>query len=339
LAQALASSEAGLPTGAGLIPILRNKLNFKHEMGVRQVSGDPGLFEALRRNAALTSQDVNLYAQAGRRIFSGLPLASSIDDFLDMHRGDGFIQACGKLAVVQAILEAERASKLFFDNRKLQSLDIETIAQTWYVQFMRILRQGVSKQEAGRLFENVSFVSFNYDRCIEQFLFQAVQLAYGFDPATARQLCRTLNVCHPYGSVGLSPDLPQPHSPGDVPFGADAYDLVALANNIKTYTEQAHSEEWKKIKVAMKDAETVVFLGFAFHPQNMQLLSTDGDTRIRNVYATAKGISASDVMVTERLIRTMLGSRSSSVSREDVRIVDTSCNDLFKEYWRSLALS
>jgi hypothetical protein len=334
-----ASSEAGLPTGAGLIPILRNKLNFKHEMGVRQIGGDPSLFEALRRNAVFTSQDVNLYSEAGRKIYSGLPLANSIDDFLDMHRDDKFIQACGKLAIVQSILEAERSSKLFFDHRELRNLDIDKISQTWYVQFMRILRQGISKQEASRLFENVSFVSFNYDRCIEQFLFQAVQLAYDFDPATAHQLCDALRVCHPYGSVGLSPDLPHPRSPGDVPFGADSYDVVALSNNIKTYTEQAHSAEWKKIGDAMKDAETVVFLGFAFHPQNMQLLSTEGDTRIRHVYATAKGISASDVVVIERLIRTMLGSRSSSVPQENIHIVDISCNDLFKEYWRSLTLS
>jgi len=140
-----ASSEAGLPTGAGLIPILRNKLNFKHEMGVRQIGGDPSLFEALRRNAVFTSQDVNLYSEAGRKIYSGLPLANSIDDFLDMHRDDKFIQACGKLAIVQSILEAERSSKLFFDHRELRNLDIDKISQTWYVQFMRILRQGISK--------------------------------------------------------------------------------------------------------------------------------------------------------------------------------------------------
>jgi hypothetical protein len=120
-----ASSEAGLPTGAGLIPILRNKLNFKHEMGVRQIGGDPSLFEALRRNAVFTSQDVNLYSEAGRKIYSGLPLANSIDDFLDMHRDDKFIQACGKLAIVQSILEAERSSKLFFDHRELRNLDID----------------------------------------------------------------------------------------------------------------------------------------------------------------------------------------------------------------------
>jgi hypothetical protein len=238
-----ASSEAGLPTGAELIPIVRNKLNFKHEMGVRQISGDPTLFEVLRRNATLSSQDVNLYADAGRRIYSGLPLANSIDDFMDMHRDDGFVQACGKLAIVQTILEAERGSKLFYDYRKSRNLDVDNVDQTWYVQFMRILRQGISKQEASRLFENVSFVSFNYDRCIEQFLFHAVQLAYGFDAAATHQLCSTLKVCHPYGSVGLSPDLPEARSPGDVPFGADVYDVVALSNNVKTYTEQAHSEE------------------------------------------------------------------------------------------------
>jgi hypothetical protein len=88
----------------------------------------------------------------------------------------------------------------------------------------------------------------------------------------------------------------------------------------------------------MKAAETVVFLGFAFHPQNMQLLSTEGDTRIQHVYATAKGISASDVIVIERLIRTMLGSHSPKVSTKNVHIVNASCNDLFREYWRSLTL-
>jgi hypothetical protein len=103
-----ASREVGLPSGTELIPIIRQKVNFKHEMGVRQTSGDAQLFEVLRQNARLTSQDVNDYGNAGRKIANGLLTANSIDDFLDMHNDDGCIRTCGKLAIAQTILEQEK---------------------------------------------------------------------------------------------------------------------------------------------------------------------------------------------------------------------------------------
>jgi hypothetical protein len=334
-----AGQEVGLPTGPELIPIIRNKLNFKHDRRHRLVSGDPALFETLLRNARFTSQDVNQYTDAGRKICAGILLTNSIDDFMDMHRDDGYVQACGKLAIVQSILEAERGSKLYFDQLKAESFELEQLSQTWLVQFMRILRQGVSKDELHKIFENVSFIVFNYDRCMEHFLFHAIRVAYALDdPDELNAIFKTLRIFHPYGSVGLYSKYPSSLAPGDVPFGGSS-ELVSLANTIKTYTQQTKNfEEMEKIKAEIRQADALVFLGFAFHPQNMRLLHTDGENQITRVYATAVGISQSDINVIKGMIRTVLQTRSLSIAESYLNVANKTCYELFQEYWRSLTM-
>jgi hypothetical protein len=335
-----AGQEVGLPTGPELIPIIRNKLNFTPDRPHRHVSGDPTILEILRRDAWFTSQDVNQYTAAGKKIYAALFLANSIDDFMDMHRDDKYVQACGKLAIVQSILEAERGSKLYFDRFQADSFDLESLSQTWLVQFMRILRQGISKSELHRIFENVSFIVFNYDRCVEHFLFHAIRLAYALDnPDELNSIFSTLRIFHPYGSVGLYCRYPTSPSPSDVLFGSDDAELVSLANNIKTYTEQIENpSEIEKINVEIRQADALVFLGFAFHPQNMRLLQTDGENQITRVYATAVGISQSDINVTKEMIRRMVQTRSLSIAESYLNVANKTCYDLFQEYWRSLTL-
>jgi hypothetical protein len=157
-----ASKEVGLPTGSELIPIICKKLDFRHELDGTQISGDKALFGVLRRNAHLISQDVNLFGMAGRRIASGLPLANSIDDFMDMHRNDSYIQACGKLAIVQTIVEQEARSVLSYDPQQSYHPNLEKLIETWLVQFMRILREDIQKPRASDLFRNVAVWSTFY---------------------------------------------------------------------------------------------------------------------------------------------------------------------------------
>ena len=100
---------------------------------------------------------------------------------------------------MKAILEAQQKSKLYSDN-------IATFRQTilrtrWFVKFMQMLGRGVSKENIRNIFDRVSFIVFNYDRCLEHFLLHALQQAYGIRRDEAEAILSGVRIIHPYGLV------------------------------------------------------------------------------------------------------------------------------------------
>ena len=113
------------------------------------------------------------------------------------------------------------------------------------------------------VFENVTIICFNYDRCIEQFLTYWLISVYGISYGDAQELVAGLKILRPYGAVA-----PLPIGGGaGVDFGANLrfLDLRPLIQNIKTFTEQIGDENvMSEIRSAVAGAETIVFLGFAY---------------------------------------------------------------------------
>src|SRR5688500_5675597 len=115
-----ASCEAELPAGEKLKSELESKLNIKFDIfefdSTRPKTGDSVIWEAIRQHG-IQSQAHNVSLEPCRlaavRISEGLSLDSSIDHFLDKHRGDEKIELCGKLGIAKCILEAESQSKLY----------------------------------------------------------------------------------------------------------------------------------------------------------------------------------------------------------------------------------
>jgi hypothetical protein len=73
---------------------------------------------------------------------------------------------------VKAILEAENKSSLYFNPQSHQTIAFSDNAETWLVKFMRILSQERRLEDVEKIFDKVSFIVFNYDRCLEHFLVQ-----------------------------------------------------------------------------------------------------------------------------------------------------------------------
>jgi hypothetical protein len=90
------------------------------------------------------------------------------------------------------------------DNR-YASFAIEKIKKTWLHRFVQLLHTGVSVDDVGKLFENVSIIKFNYDRCIEHFLLYAIHDIYHLDAGRTEELLSTLKIVHPYGTIGRLP--------------------------------------------------------------------------------------------------------------------------------------
>jgi hypothetical protein len=339
-----ASEEAGLPIGKRLVDIIAGKLDFEVERGIlREGTGDFDIIDALQQKTQ-TREGINTYLQAAWRVRDGIIFSNSIDSFIDVHRDDEGIQLCGKLAIAKTVLEAERSSKLFIDKPNGEFADLDGLKNTWFFDFARHLNEGVRKPEIGRIFEKVSFVVFNYDRCFEHFMYQTLRRHYGVSESEAASTMKTLAIFHPYGTIG---ELPW-ESPGGIPFGfsPNRAAMQFMVSRIKTYTERVEEREiLLGIREAVKKADTLVFLGFSYHPENMKLLSPGEGCNTERVFGTAFGISDSNLEVIADQIRQMVGRKLSQTTTtafstkvwEPIYVHNNlTCRGLLQEYSRSL---
>jgi hypothetical protein len=224
-------------------------------------------------------------------IRDGIAFAQSIDDFLDQHRTNSYLKQYGKAAIVKTILEAERSSKLYFNAYNGEAFDPTRFGDTWFMRFMHMLGRGIPTEDVRQIFDNLAFIVFNYDRCLEWFLTNALQMTYGIPAEMAEGIVGDLRIIHPYGSVG------------DAPFGFDRADYFRLGGDIKTYTEQiAAADVIAQLTAEVERADAIVFLGFAFHSQNLLMLNPPKPMKPKSVYGTAYKMSDADVgVVTEQI--------------------------------------
>lgn len=333
-----ASAEVGLPTGEELKERISELFDMRFGGFGTLESGDDKILEALKLHVIKTTgnkKNLQSFVDTARHIRDGLPLAISIDNFIDTHRDNEKIALCGKLAIVCSILEAENKSDLNFDRLKANAnINFNSIADTWYISFFKLLTENCKKNELCDRFKDITLIVFNYDRCIEHFLYNALQLYYGIDESEAAELVKSINIFHPYGSVGTLPWL---HKDGNIEFGSSLKlkKLLELAQEIKTFTEgtDPKSSEIDEIKLYMAEAQKLVFLGFAFHKLNMQLIKPEIG-RLTNCFATTYGVSIWD----ERIIESQIGELYSYCSSSfNVKTNNSTCGAFFKKFSKSLS--
>jgi hypothetical protein len=167
------SVEVGLPTGKDMAMAIGKKMDIRFE-GFTQPTGE-GDFQLFAQLTNSLRDHANEFQQAAWVIRDGIRFSQSIDDFLDQHRGNAYVNFYGKAAIAKTILEAEQKSKLYFNRFEGQEMfDVSAIANTWFVKFMHMLGRGVPKENVREILDNVAFIVFNYDRCMEFFLTNAL---------------------------------------------------------------------------------------------------------------------------------------------------------------------
>lgn len=342
------SAEVGMPVGEKLKSLISNKLNIEYDGYSNLTSGDRGIARALlryaERDGSYSDLKVRQQIEKAQSLRRALPHAISIDNLLDARRDDKVAEICGKLGIFQSILEAERRSQIFVSERK--PINFGALNDAWFSYFVKILAEDVSKEEVGIIFNNVAFINFNYDRCLEHYLMHALLDYYDLEEKTAIDTVKRLKVLRPYGSVGkLSWQDDNPNF--STAFGDDRYlannDLYSLdkgvqllnaANQIKTFNEKNHEPQaLKELHAILEEAENIVFLGFAFHRQNLELLKPEGQCKVQNVFATTMGVSGSDWSIIHReLVSLLVQKPKNSIP---IHSLNGRCSELFKEYRRS----
>jgi len=273
------------------------------------------------------------YIEAAWQIGESAKQAISIDNVLDALE-DPRIELVGKLGIARAIIKAEADSPSFKPLSPVRPLDLSRFDETWYSSFTKLLTENVRKSAVDGLFSNLEIINFNYDRCIEHYLPFSLANYYGVEPDDIRKIMETLVVHRPYGATGRLPW--QKGNGPPVKFGTvDTRQLIEVAKQLQTFTERVQEgTEISAMKSSVAKADRIIFLGFAFHRQNVELIAekTQGHTEI---IATALNISSNDRTVIKAELESEFGF-TAFAGESRITFADTTCQSLFKDYWRSL---
>lgn len=297
-----ASVELNLPTGDMLMPRIRVALQSDQSQngwGFGNSAIVTALVHSLRaRFGDSAFAHMEQYRTAAQKIVRALPYARSIDTYLESQKHDGYVVHLGKLAITSCILDAEKESYLIRD--KANPMNARMVGESWYDPLAKMLTSGHNPESIQTVFNNVSFVTFNYDRCLETFLYRMLDEYFDANALQIEAALVNANIVHAYGQVGRLPWQTRSRGVDDpVPFGGpqnqDSMTALAdVANGIKTYTETADSGVADTIKGLMTSAETIVFMGFGYLKQNLELLRPIGTPNVKRILGTAYGLSSAD---------------------------------------------
>lgn len=339
------SKEVGLPIGNELKSQIATALDIKFDdFGNKQISGDYLITEAFRQitNNLGFSGNINPHLQVCWQIRDAMPQAPSIDAFIASHPMEPKIAECSKLAIAKCILEAEKNSYLYVDPSNIRNtVNFAQIEGTWYHRFFQNLTSGYQVGEIKQRLSKIAIISFNYDRCIEHYLHAALCNWYGIDSNAASAILSHLEIYHPYGSVGTLPY--ENMSESAIGYGNTrlaATQLITISKGIKTFTEgtDEQNSDIVKIRSTLKSAKKVLYLGFSFLDQNLDLLfGSDSDTSSHeqtNSYGTALGMSTPDI----EFVKNELSLRAKQSIHSIALHQEMTCSKLFQHYGRALKI-
>jgi hypothetical protein len=211
-----------------------------------------------------------------RTIRDALDHHSSIDNLVHHFAHQGDVARIAKIRIAEAILSREAscmwASTVREEERyeARQRMAIEKANRSGLKALFEIIMAGCSRPLIEDAFASIGFINFNYDRTLEHYLLNALKQRSQLAPAQAASVVEGLKIWRPYGPVG---DYPLAGRRG-VPFGASTADLIDVASNIRTYSEAVSDDELKDAREFLANSAQIVFLGCAYHRQNLDLLQS-----------------------------------------------------------------
>lgn len=275
-----ASIPYGFPSGEGLVDLICGGDNDFKRLVAEGAEG-----------ACVSYLDVSHFITA-----LGEAEPESIDVFLG---NKPEFEKVGKAAIAATLLPRECESELKSKWRELRLKDEKSkLGGHWYKYLSNLLQANTSFEEFNE--NKLSIITFNYDRSLEHYLFTTLQASFHKKrPEECAEKLNSIKIVHIYGQLGYLPW--QTNDGGDIPFasGPQAYDRESILRirraiqSIKTMSEDFEKND-SHIKLArqlLTEAVRIYFLGFGYHPVNLEILGIDSLGKDLNIKGTSLGLS------------------------------------------------
>jgi hypothetical protein len=232
-----ASADFGYPMGSELREMLINQLF------ITDGDGTPAV--RMLRRLDFSDEIIKEFREALWK--SG---TNSVDEFLE-HR-TAFISV-GKAAIAEALIKFENSDNLFAPR------------PTWY--------QSLFKHTNSRFEEfgdnALLIITFNYDRSLEEYLYQALLNKYGKSEAETADALQKIPIVHVHGSLGY---LPWQASGGRRYAVTEDHEQIRLAADSIKIVHEEPGPEFQQAKELLRQADKIVILGFGYHESNLDRL-------------------------------------------------------------------
>lgn len=270
-----------------------------------------------------------------------MPLSESIDNFVKTHKGDRAIEVCAKLVIIEVILKLESGSYIKVDTSNIYNRIIfkkKTLEETWCRNFLKLITPFDKEfdQVKNRL-ESIALIIFNYDRCVEHYLYYALMTYFDFSHDQSAGLVNSMTIIHPYGKVGdMLWENPRSLNSYKIDFGSEISEgsLLDMMGNIKTFSEGTDptTSNIGQVKYLMTNANMIIFLGFSYMDINLELLAPSPEElkRPRKVkcYGSAYDISDSNTEQIKVKLHTHFKLRNEDIILEN----KFKCHKLLADY-------
>lgn len=182
----------------------------------------------------------------------------SIDEWVGLNPNWGTLAKCA----IAAILLHREATEPVLPGRTQFHLNPD-----WIGYFLR----HAFASEGG--LDGVKIVTFNFDRIIEARLDLAIAGRYGLNPVKSPDIPQ-LEILHVSGILGQPEWSPKATVENTVRFGVkpDAGSIRIAGSQIYFVHEERAEETLSRAREMIKHAPLVAFVGFGFHPQNVEPL-------------------------------------------------------------------
>lgn len=310
-----AGCEIDMPIGSELKIQISEDLSYKqNDWGEFQLGyGDDLIYAAINELVKEGKYTKNILYEAAAHISLEVINAKSIDVFIGS-QDKAEVALLGKMAIVNSILKKERECPFFIDPKNIYNKMEHTSKKNLYSELFSLINQK-RFDDLREVFSRLLFINFNYDRCLEQFLFHSIKQHYNKTEKEVIDVFEKINIYHPYGQVGIYNPTPFSLKNNTVAFGQKVGPdrIIEIAESISTFNEaknEVTNHGLVKAKSDLSLAKQICFLGFGYHKQNLKLLELNlkAHSQVQyNYFGTAKGESMTRIDVAKRDIESAFG--------------------------------
>lgn len=240
----------------------------------------------------------------------------SIDRFLS--KRPGFMDL-GKIFIAKAISSCENEDQL----------NIDYCPDSWYGYIWNLMTANCKSTD--ELIKNtVSFITFNYDRSLEQFLYNAISSTFGIlNPNEVDQIVSKIKIIHMHGVIGLLPwqrMLQTKLAKESFRYGDGNWPIwISQAEMIKIPFEQRDLDiNTITAKGLICDSTNICFMGFGYDPENLNYINPGTEFSGKKIIGTGYGLSVQERNLYGSSMRNQFGNR--------IGIVPEKIIDLLREH-------